>query len=261
MIGNSIVKLMIHKELLWMWTLREIKIRYKQSILGVAWAILQPLALMVIFSVVFSFFINVPTNGIPYPIFSYVAVLPWTFFASSLTFGASSLVNNMNLITKIYFPREILPIAAILAAFFDFLIASVVFIAMLIFYHITITSTILWIPFLIFLQIIFTFSIVFFISTLNVFYRDIRFIVPLGLQIWMYACPVVYPSDLVPQPLLFFYMLNPMATIIDSYRRVLLQSQPPIYLFLLIVFIISLILIISGYIFFKRSEAKFADYI
>jgi len=249
------------REFLWMWSLREIKIRYKQSFLGAAWAILQPLALMVVFTIVFSVFARVPTDGLPYPVFSYIALLPWTFFSASISFAIPSLVNNMNLVTKIYFPREVLPIAAVVAAFLDFLIAAVVFVGLLIFYKVPLQSTMLWIPFLLALQIVLTLGVVLPASALVVWYRDIRFVVPLGLQLWMYASPVIYPASLVPERWRSLYMLNPMAVLIDSYRRVVLYGESPSLVYLGVSVAIALVLLLAGYAYFKRSEVLFADVI
>ncbi len=250
-----------YRTLLWMWMKRDIKVRYKQTILGGAWAILQPLSLMVIFSVVFSYFVKIPTEGIPYPIFSYSALLPWTFFANSIAFAVPSLINNMNLVTKIYFPREIFPIAAIGASFVDFLVASIVFVGMLVFYGVPLHWTLFWVPLLLMVQIMLTLGVTLLASAVNVFYRDIRFVVPLAIQLWMYATPIIYPVTLVPERLRPFYMLNPMASIVDSYRRVILQGQAPAWGYLGIGTLVALITLITGYLYFKRSEGVFADII
>jgi lipopolysaccharide transport system permease protein len=244
-----------------MWSLREIKIRYKQSFFGVAWAILQPLALMVVFTIVFSILARIPTDGVPYPVFSYTAVLPWTFFSASISFAVPSLVNNMNLVTKISFPREVLPIAAVVAAFLDFLISSVVFFGLLIFYQVPLQSSLLWLPFLLAVQIVLTLGVVVPASALIVWYRDIRFVVPLGLQLWMYVSPVIYPASLVPERWRSLYMLNPMAVLIDSYRRVVLYGESPSLKHLGVSAAIALVLLLAGYVYFKRSEVLFADVI
>ena len=260
MLGN-IRHLYQFRDLLFTWTSREIKVRYKQSVVGGLWAILQPLALMVIFTIVFGYFVQVPTGDIPYPIFSYSALLPWTFLATSISFAVPSLVTNMNLVTKIYFPREILPLASVAAAFFDLLIASILFLIMMLFYRLPPTLAWIWLPLLLFIQTLLILGVVFFMSTLNVYFRDIRFLIPLGLQIWMYASPIIYPLDLVPEQLRTLYMLNPMAGLIESYRRVLLAGQPPVWQNLLISAVISTLLFVGGYSYFKRSEKNFADVI
>lgn len=253
--------LYFHRDLLWMWTYREIQVRYKQSVMGGLWAILQPLSLMVVFTVVFSLLVKIPSDGVPYPVFAYSALLPWTFLATSIAFAVPSLVNNMNLVSKIYFPREVLPIASVCTAFVDFAIGSVVFLGMMLIYQIPATWAMLWVPVLVLVQMVLMLGLVLLMSAVNVFYRDIRFIIPLLTQIWMYASPVIYPTSMVPPQLLPIYMLNPMAGLIDSYRRVLLQGQPPMPAFLGVSAAISLILFFIGYRYFKRSESTFADLI
>lgn len=258
---SYIKNLLSYKDLLRLWTQREIRVRYKQSFLGIAWAILQPLALMIIFSIIFSMIIKVPTKGIPYPIFSYSGVLPWTFFSTALSFGIPALVNNMGLVTKIYFPREILPLASVGAAFFDFLIASSIFIGMFFYFHMQLSWHLLYIPLIITIQVMLTIGVVLPLSALNVFYRDIRFIIPLGIQIWFYTSPVIYPVEQIPERFRTFYALNPMVGIIDSYHQTILYHSPPNFIYLGISFIISLLLLAVGYWFFKQHEYKFADVI
>lgn len=257
----SLKELYQYRELLRRWVLREIGVRYKQSFLGAAWALLQPLTMMVTFTLVFSFLARVPTGGVPYPVFSYVALLPWTFFATSINFGVSSLVNNLNLVTKIYFPREILPLGAIGASFFDFLIASTIFLPMLLFYRIPLSWTIVWVLLLVVLQILLTLGVTLLGSALIVLYRDVRFIVPLALQIWLFATPIIYPVSLVPERLRPFYMLNPMAGIITSYRQVILFGQPPVLGYLSLSAVVTLVLFVIGYVTFRRLEMSFADVI
>jgi lipopolysaccharide transport system permease protein len=249
------------RELLWMWTLRDIKIRYKQSLLGATWAVLQPLSLMVIFSLVFSYVVKVPTEGIPYPIFSYCAVLPWTFFSASISFAVTSLIGNMNLVTKVFFPREILPIAAVGASLVDFGIASLVFLGMMLFYRFPMSTKLLLAPALLAVQILLTLGLVLFASAANVFYRDIRFVVPLVLQLWMYATPIIYPVALVPERLRTLYMLNPMAGLIESYRAIALHGAWPEWGDLGIAAVISTVIFVGGYWYFKRVEWQFADII
>jgi len=250
-----------YRELLWSWVVRNIKVRYKQSLLGVTWAILQPLSATVIMAVVFSRFVRVSTDGIPHPIFYYSALLPWTFSATSISFGTSCLVSNMGLVTKIYFPREILPISAVLASFADFLIAAVIFLGMMVFYRMPVGLSWVWVPVLLLIQIMLTLGVVLFASALNVFYRDIRFVVPLGMQLWMYLTPIIYPLSVVPERFRELYMLNPMAGLIDSYRRIVLYAQWPNATYLLAAAAVSLILFLLSYVYFKRAEAVFADII
>jgi lipopolysaccharide transport system permease protein len=241
--------------------LREIRIRYKQAFLGAAWAILQPLTMMIVFTLVFSRFAKVPTDGIPYPIFSYTALLPWTMLATAITFGVPSLVANLNLVTKTYFPREILPIGAVGASLFEFLVASSIFVVMLFYYQIELTWTMLWLPLVLILQLVLVLGVTFTGAALLVLYRDVRFIVPLGLQIWLYLTPVIYPVTVVPEKYLPLYMLNPMAGIITAYRQIILYGQPPEWTYLVIAGIEAMLIFFLGYLTFKKLEVTFADII
>lgn len=261
MIAAGFRELYTYRELLMSWIGRELKLRYKQSLLGGFWAILQPLILMLLFVLVFSIFVRFPTDGIPYPIFAYTALLPWTYFATSLNFGVSSLINNMTLVTKIYFPREILPLASIGAALVDFFIASSVLILLMIFYRVPLHPTLAWLPLLILIQTVFMIGVVLLVSMLNAFYRDVRFIIPLVVQAWMYASPIIYPLSQVPEKLRPFYLLNPMAGLIDSYRRVILKGLSPDPYALGLAAGMALLLLVIGYIYFKRSEAILPDVI
>ncbi len=258
---HHLITLSRYRDLLWLWAAREVRVRYKQSLLGFAWAILQPLALTVMFTLVFSLLVDVDTQGIPYPIFAYVALVPWTFFSTSLSFGTPSLVNNLNLVTKIYFPREVLPLASVGAALVDFAAASVVFVGMLILYGVRPGLPALWVFPLLIIQLVLTTGVTLLGSAMIVFFRDMRFLVPLITQVWMYATPIVYPIDLVPEPLRPYYFLNPMAGIIDGYRRALLMGRAPRTTALLLSIAISSLLLAVGYAFFKRVEPLFADLI
>jgi len=254
-------ELYTYREVFYSLVLRDIKVRYKQSFFGAAWAIMQPFSMMLVFTIVFSYFLKVPSDNIPYPLFSYSALLPWTFFVSSINKAAPSLVANRDLITKIYFPREILPIAAVAASFFDFCMASLVFIALLIFFKVKIGIffVLIFVPF--FIQILLTFGIAFFVSSINVYYRDIGYLVPLLIQIWMFASPIMYSISSVPQKVKPFYLLNPMAGIIDSYRKFTIFNRPPDYYSLGVAFLVSLFIFVIGYLIFKKIEKEFADFI
>jgi lipopolysaccharide transport system permease protein len=260
-VTQNIQELLNFRELLFSWTARELRLRYKQSLLGGLWAILQPLVLMALFVLVFSVFIRVPTDGIPAPIFSYTALLPWIYFSTSLSFGVPSLVSNMNLVTKIYFPREILPFASVGAAFVDFSIASCVLVILMLAYRIPFQITLLWVPLLVLVQTVFTIGVTLFASMMNAFYRDVRFIVPLVIQVWMYATPIIYPLSAVPERFRPLYLLNPMAGLIDSYRRAIVQGMPPDPLSLGIASAVALIVFVSGYYYFKRYEGILPDVI
>ena len=258
---NKLKELYKYRELFFSLTLREIKVRYKQTVFGVFWAILQPLSLMAIFTLVFSKFAKMPSDGIPYPIFSYSALLPWTFFATSLSFAIPSLVNNSNLVTKIYFPKEVLPISSVMAAMVDFSIASIIFLVMMFLYKVSITLNIFFVFPLLLVQIVFTLGVAMFASAVNIYYRDIRYALPLIIQLWMYSCPIIYPISVVPEKFRVFYMLNPMVPIIDGYRKVLLQGRPPDFQFLSIAATVSVVIFLFSYLYFKKVETKFADII
>jgi lipopolysaccharide transport system permease protein len=249
------------RDLLWLWTMREVMVRYKQSLLGIAWAILQPLALTAVFTVVFARLVRIDTGGIPYPVFAYTALVPWTLLATAVTFGIPSLVNNMNLVTKIYFPREILPLASVGAALLDFAIAAVIFVGMMLYYGVWPTPYALWVIPLLAIQIVLMVGVTLLGAAMIVFFRDMRFVVPLVTQVWMYATPIVYPAELVPLRLQPLYYLNPMAGIIDGYRRVLLTAQPPQLNFVLIAAVISVLILVVSYLVFKHVERDFADLI
>lgn len=238
---------------------REIKIRYKQTTLGAAWAVLQPLTLMVIFTLVFGVILNVDSQDVPYPIFSYSALLPWTFFSTSLSFGVLSIINNSSLVSKVYFPREVLPLASLGAALLDFAVSGVIFLGFIFWYKTPLTFEIFWIIPIIAIEIIFTAAVLFFLSALVVLWRDLKFIVPLLVQVWMYTTPVIYPISKVPDKFRIFYLLNPMAIIIDSFRNVTIMGKAPVLSQLYLIVTISVIFFFAGYVFFKVKEKIFAD--
>ena len=260
-IFEGLREIYLFRELLLMWTDREIRIRYKQSVLGAAWAILQPLCLMLALTLVFSYFAPMPSDGVPYPLFSYTALLPWTFFATAISFSVPAMTNNMQLISKIYFPREILPLASVIVAFVDFLFATIVFAGLFLYYQIPVTVNLLWAVPLLALQTVLILGIVFWVSSLVVRFRDLRFVVPLGIQLWMYASPIIYPMSVVPEKVRPLYQLNPMAGLIESYREAVLRGGTPDAAPLLAASLVSVLLLFSGYRFFKKSEAEFADII
>lgn len=258
---KSLKNILTYNELLLNITLRQIKVKYKQTVLGILWAMLNPVALMIIFTIIFSRFAKIPSDGIPYPIFAYSALLPWTFFSTALSFAIPSLQDNKDLITKVYFPREIFPISALLAALVDFCIAAVVFVVLMFIFKVSLSFNALYIFPILLVQIVFILGLAFFLSAINVFYRDIGYALPLFIQLLMYACPIIYPISIVPPSIRPFYMLNPMASIIDGYRRVLIQAKPPDFYYLGIAAVVSLIIFCLAYMYFKRVESAFADII
>jgi len=258
---ESLREFISYRELLWHWALRDIKVRYKQTIFGVAWAIIQPFCMMIIFTLIFGKFAKISSDGFPYPVFSYVALVPWTFFSHSVNTGSMGLVSNISLVTKAYFPKEILVLAPTLAYLIDFAIAETIFIGLALYFHVDFHATIFWLPVLVFLQLFFTWAVGLFLATLNVFYRDVKYALSLLMQIWMYATPIVYPLSQVPANLRNFYLLNPMAGIINGYRQIFLQGQSPGGMSFLLTTGGVFLLFIVAYLFFKRLELKFADII
>ena len=250
------------RELLWQMVGREVKARYKQSILGYFWVILNPLAQMLVMSFAFSVILRIPTNSaehIPYSIFLFVALLPWSLFATSLSSACNSLVNNSSLITKVYFPRTILVLASIISKLVDFVFALSILVIYMLIYHMPITINVLWVIPIFFIQQIFTIGLSLFLSAANLLYRDIQYLINLLLILWMYATPVIYPADLVPEKYRIIFQLNPMAVIINAYRQTILGGGPPNYLSLLIALFLSLLVLILGFSYFKTREKIFAD--
>ncbi len=247
------------RELVYWLAVRTIKARYAQKVLGFGWAIIQPLATAVIFTIVFSYFAKVPSDGIPYPIFAFSGLLFWTFFANSMMTATGSLVTNANLVRKIYFPREIMILAAIGAALVDLGVAIVVFIALMIYFQVPMLLTSIWVLPIFILQIILTVGLTLGSSCLNAFFRDIGAALPVALQIWLFASPVAYPISLVPERWRHIYMLNPMAAVIDGYKRALLLGQAPDLDGIAYVATVSLCVLACNYWLFKHAEASFAD--
>src|SRR3989344_5964053 len=225
--SKYISELWYFRELLWAMTSKEIQIRYKQTLLGAAWAVLQPVSLAIIFSIVFGIFLKIESSGVPYIIFAYSALLPWTFFTTAVSFGALSVVNNGGLVTKIYFPREILPLASEGADCFGFVMASRIIVVMIIIYKLPLTLNFLYLLIFIPSVVLLTIGISLILSTLNVLFRDVRFVVPLVLHIWLYISPVIYSLDQVPDRFRILILLNPMAPLIQGFRDVTVFGKTP----------------------------------
>lgn len=250
------------KELLLQMTLREIKSRYKQSIMGYFWVILNPFFQIIIMSLVFSTIMRIPTHAnanIPYIIFLYVGLLPWTLFSNSLSSATSSIVGNAGLITKVYFPRTILPLSTIMAKIVDFIFASVMLIAFLIIYQIPINLNILWFIPIFTIQLILTFGLSFFLSASNLIYRDVQYLLNLIISLWFYLTPIVYPTEIVPDKLKILFKLNPMSVLINAYRQVILAGKIPNLSSLAIAFLVSVLTFLLGFAYFKKQEKTFAD--
>jgi lipopolysaccharide transport system permease protein len=259
-ISLNLRDLWLYRELVYFLTWRDVKVRYKQAVLGIAWAILQPVTTMIIFSVILGYLLKVPTdNGIPYPVFSYVALLPWQLFASALTKSGGSLVGSSNLITKVYFPRLVIPISSLGSCLVDFLFSFMVLIGLMLFYHIQVTWNVLWLPFFLLFALATALAVGLWLSALNVQYRDVQQMIGPIVSAWMYASPVVYSASIIPSAKWqVVYALNPMAGVIQGFRWALLGTQPP-DLSLLVSIGVVLVLLVSGLFFFKRMERVFAD--
>jgi homopolymeric O-antigen transport system permease protein len=250
-----------------MW--RDLKIRYKQTILGASWAIIQPFFTMVVFSLFFGRLANVPSDNVPYPIFSYTALVPWTFFANGVLQAANSLVNNSDMIKKIYFPRLALPISAVLAGLVDFGLAFLVLIGMVFVYanvpafgyEIVVTWNVLWLPVFLLLAIITTLAISFFLSAMNAQFRDIRYVVPFLIQVWLFLTPIAYPSSLLPEPWRTLYAINPMAGVVEGFRWALLGTDTKPGPMIIVSAIAAVILLFTGLHYFRRKETTLADVI
>lgn len=246
------------RELLWILVWRDLKVRYKQTALGAAWAVIQPFLTMVVFSVFFGRLAKVPSDGLPYPVFAFCALLPWQLFAYALNESGNSLVANRQLITKVYFPRLVIPLSAVLAGLVDFAIAFVVLLGMMAFYGIVPTVAIITLPLLVLLAIASALAAGLWLSALNVEYRDVRYTIPFLTQFWLFLTPIAYPSSLVPEALRPFYGLNPMAGVVEGFRWALLGSQPPGPMLWVSVSTV-LLLVVGGLKYFRRMEKTFAD--
>jgi lipopolysaccharide transport system permease protein len=247
------------RELLYFFVWRDVKVLYKQTAIGMTWAVLQPFLTMIIFTLVFDRFAKMPSDGLPYPIFSYAALLPWIYFSKGLNQSTLSLVNSAHLITKVYFPRLLLPISAILAGFVDFGISFVVLVGMLVWYGIIPNGNVLYLPAFILLMTLTAVSVSLWLSAINVRYRDVGQAMPFLIQIWMFASPVAYPSSVVPENWRLLYSINPMAGVIEGFRWALLGKEAPEVLPIVISTAVVFGLLIGGIIFFKRMEVTFAD--
>ena len=258
---QDLAKLRQYSDLLYTLSVHRIKVRYKQSVLGVCWAILQPLSMMLIFTFIFSFIARIPSDGAPYAIFAYTALLPWNYFSSGISNATNGLVSHSQFVTKVYFPREILPITYVVAALFDFLVASILLAGLMIYYHVALTLNVLYAMPIILVLSCFALAMSFFFSATQVRFRDVGVAVPLLLQLWLFATPVIYPLSAVPLRLRPIYTLNPMVGVIESFRQVMLRGAAPDLKPLLVTAIVSLVLLFVSYIYFKRIEATMADFI
>jgi len=248
-----------YRELLYFLTWRDIKVRYKQTVLGAAWAIIQPFFTMVIFSIFFGRLAKMPSDGIPYPIFAYAALVPWTFFANGLNQASNSLVGSANLIKKVYFPRLVVPISSIISGVVDFVLAFAVLLGMMLFYGILPTVNILWLPFFVLLIFVTALGVGFWLSALNVQFRDVRYTVPFLTQFWLFASPIAYPSSLLSEPWRTLYGINPMVGVVEGFRWALLGTDTAPGPMVIVSALVALTVLVSGAFYFRRMEKTFAD--
>jgi lipopolysaccharide transport system permease protein len=240
-----------------MW--RDVMVRYKQTMLGAAWAIIQPFMTMVVFSLFFGELAEVPSDDLPYPIFSFAALVPWTFFQNALTQSSNSLVSSQNLIRKVYFPRLAIPLSSVLAGLVDFVIAFAVLLGMMAYFDVQPTWQVVWLPALLLLAVVTATAVGLWLSALNVQYRDVRFTVPFLTQIWMFACPIAYSSSLLPEQWRTVYALNPMVGVIEGFRWALLGTATRPGPMILVSGLVALGMLVSGLYYFRRMERTFAD--
>jgi len=248
-----------YRELLYFLTWRDIKVRYKQTALGAAWAVIQPFFTMVVFSVFFGRLAKVPSDGLPYPIFAYCALLPWQLFAYALTEASNSLITNKQLITKVYFPRLVVPISTVMVGLIDFAIAFVILGGMMLYYGVVPTLAVLALPLFLLLAIATALSVGLWLAALNVKYRDVRYTIPFLTQFWLFATPVAYPSSLIPEPWRALYGLNPMAGVVEGFRWILLGKAEGPGPLLVVSTLVVMAMLIGGLIYFQQVESTFAD--
>jgi len=253
-------ELWAYRELLYYLIWRDIKVRYKQTFLGASWAVIQPFLTMVVFSLFFGKLAKMPSDGVPYPIFSYAALVPWTFFANGLTHSSNSLVGSSNLITKVYFPRLTIPIATVLSGVIDFALAFVVLLVMMAYYGMTPTTNVVFLPLFLLQALVTALGVGLWLSALNVEFRDVRYVVPFLIQLWLFATPIAYPSSLLSEPWRTVYGLNPMVGVVEGFRWALLGTTSTVSGPLLIASsFTAVLLLVSGAFYFRRMEKTFAD--
>jgi lipopolysaccharide transport system permease protein len=254
-------ELWAYRELLFFLTWRDIKVRYQQTVLGVAWAVLQPLLTMVVFSLFFGKLAGMPSDGVPYPIFSYAALVPWTFFSYSLTQSANSVVGSQQLITKVYFPRLLIPAATVLSGVVDFAVAFVVLLGMMLHYGIVPTLQVLWVLPLLLLALVTALGVGFWLAALNVRYRDVRYTVPFLTQFWLFVTPIAYPSSLLHEPWRTLSALNPMTGVVEGFRWSLLGTTTAPGPLIAVSSLVAVLVLVGGAFYLRRMEDTFADVI
>jgi lipopolysaccharide transport system permease protein len=258
-VALQLKELWAYRELLYFLIWRDVKVRYKQTALGAAWAIIQPVFTMIVFSLFFGRLGKIPSDGIPYPIFCYAALVPWTFFSQGLSQASNSLVGSGNLIKKVYFPRLSLPISAVICGLIDFALAFIVLLGMMLYYGILPTVNVIWLPFLILLTLITSLGVSLWLSALNVQFRDVRHALPFLTQLWLFATPIAYPSSLLSEPWRTLYSINPMAGVVEGFRWALLGTETAPGPMMIVSTLTALALLVSGTFYFRRLEKTFAD--
>jgi len=252
-------ELWAYRDLIYFFVWRDIKVRYKQTVIGAAWAIFQPVLTMLVFSLFFGRLAKIPSQGLPYPIFYYSALLPWMYFATAMQAATNIVVENQRVITKIYFPRVVLPISSVMAGLVDFAISFAVFFALMAYYHIMPTRAVVWLPFFTLLALMTALGVGLWLSALNALYRDVRYVVPFLVQFWMFASPVAYPSSLVPAKWRWLYGLNPMAGVIEGFRWALTGHGDPPGILLAASSCAVALLVLSGLVYYHAMEGTIAD--
>jgi homopolymeric O-antigen transport system permease protein len=249
-----------YRELLYFLIWRDVKVRYKQTVLGAGWAILQPVLTMVVFTVFFGRLADMPSDGIPYPVFSLAGLVPWTYFATALSSGSQSVVNNQHVLGKVYFPRLLMPLAAVLGPLVDFVIAFAVLLTLMLGYRIVPGVAVIWLPAFLALAILSAVAGSIWLAALNVRYRDVRYVVPFIIQLWMFATPVAYAASLVPERWRLIYGLNPLVGVIEGFRWTLVEGKPP-GMMTAVSAAVVLVALVSGAVYFRRVEGTFADHV
>lgn len=247
------------RELVFFFGWRDIKVRYKQTVMGATWAIIQPFLTMMVFSLFFGRLANVPSDGLPYPIFSFAALVPWTFFANSITQASNSLVVNANMIKKVYFPRLALPVATVVPGILDFSLAFLVLIGMMFFYDLVPTINIVWLPLFLLLALVTSLGVSLWLATMNVQFRDVHFAIPFITQLWLFLTPIAYPSSLLSEPWRTLYGINPMAGVVEGFRWALLGTDTAPGPMVVVSAFVAVFLFVSGALYFRRMEQGFAD--
>jgi len=258
-VSLQLQELWAYRELLYFLIWRDIKVRYKQTALGAAWAVIQPLFTMIVFSVFFGRLAKVPSDGVPYPVFSFAALVPWTFFANGLSQSANSLVSSQNLIKKVYFPRLTIPIASVLSGLVDFALAFAMLLVLMLYYGIVPTLAVVWLPAFLLLALVTSLGVSLWLAALNVEFRDVRHIVPFIVQFWLFATPIAYPSSLLDEPWRTVYGINPMVGVVEGFRWALLGTGAAPGLLVGVSSVVAVAGLVSGAFYFRRLERTFAD--